>query len=419
MKYESHALTDVGQRRAHNEDSMLSLPEIGLFIVCDGMGGHAAGEVASALAVQAAGEVVERNIDEIHAGMAGNREGRRKALALVEAAVHEANARVYESSEANPDQRGMGTTLTLLIVHRQRALVAQVGDSRLYLVRADQSHQVTTDHTILTEALRAGRVDPNDENAKRKLNALTRAVGVHPSVEVDTLELDTLPGDVLLLCSDGLCGYFDDFDLVAFFRHSTNASAAKDLIEFANKRGGHDNITVITVHVRDAVETEESMRIRLTLDTLKSIPLFHYLSFNELLRVIPVCQPRFLMAGDVVVGEGESGADFFIVVKGKVRVHVGENDITEMGPGQYFGEMSLVDNRPRSASVTAIEAGHLIQISRGDFYEVLRADPVMAVKLLWNFIQTLSGLVRNQNTSLVDERSLLVHPYDGTTEDGS
>ncbi|MFT6398881.1 MAG: serine/threonine protein phosphatase PrpC [Bradymonadia bacterium] len=419
MKYESYALTDVGRKRPHNEDFMLSRPHIGLHIVCDGMGGHAAGEVASALAVQAAAEVIERNIEEIHAGMSGSREGRKSSLELVEAAVQEANARVYESSEANADQRGMGTTLTLLIVHRERALVAQVGDSRLYLVRAEQSHQVTTDHTILTDALRAGRVDPNDENAKRKLNALTRAVGVHPSVEVDTLELDTLPGDVLLLCSDGLCGYLDDFDLAAFFRHSTNASAARDLVEFALKRGGHDNITVITVHVRDAVETEQSLRVRLTLDTLKSIPLFHYLTFNELLRVIPVCQARFLMEGDQVIGEGESGADFFIVIEGRVRVHVGENEITEMGPGQYFGEMSLVDNRPRSASVTAVEPGYLIQISRRDFYEVLRGDSVMAVKLLWNFIQTLSGLVRNQNTTLVDESSLLAHPYDGTTEDGS
>lgn len=419
MNYESHALTDVGRKRPHNEDSMLSRPDIGLFIVCDGMGGHAAGEVASALAVETTAEVIERNIEEIHSGMSGTREGRRNSLALVEAAVQEANARVFESSEENPDQRGMGTTLTLLIVHSERALVAQVGDSRLYLVRADQSHRVTTDHTVLTEALRAGRVDPNDEEAKRKLSALTRAVGVHPSVDVDTLELDTLPGDVLMLCSDGLCGYLDDFDLAAFFRHSTNTSAVRDLVEFANKRGGHDNITVITVHAKDAVETEQSIRARLTLDTLKSIPLFHYFSFNELLRVIPVCQAKFVVAGDQVIGKGDSCADFFVVVEGKVRVHVGENDFTEMGPGQYFGEMSLVDNRPRSASVTAIEGGHLIQISRRDFYAVLRADPVMAVKLLWNFIQTLSGLVRNQNTTLIDEIALLAYPYDGTTEDVS
>ena len=419
MNYEAHALTDVGRKRPLNEDAMLSRPELGLYIVCDGMGGHAAGEVASAMAVEATAEVLERKMSDIHAWMGGSREYRKRALGLIEAAVQEANARVYEASEANADQRGMGTTLTLLIVHKERALVAQVGDSRLYLVRADQSHQVTTDHTILTDMIRAGRVDPDDTEATRRLNALTRAVGVHPSVEVDTLELDTLPGDVLMLCSDGLCCYLDDFDLVAFFRHSNNTSAARDLVEFANKRGGHDNITVITVHVKDAVETAQSLRIRLTLDTLKKIPLFHYLSFNELLRVIPVCQAKFVMAGDALINEGEAGADFFIVVEGKVKVHVGDNLITELEAGQYFGEMSLVDNRPRSASVTALEVGHLIVISRKDFYEVLRADSVMAVKLLWNFIQTLSALVRNQNTSLTDDQEALAHPYDASTEDGS
>lgn len=419
MNYEAHAVTDVGRRRPHNEDAMLSRPELGLFIVCDGMGGHAAGEVASAMAVEATAEVLERKMSEIHAWMGGTREDRKKALGLVETAVQEANSRVFEASEANLEQRGMGTTLTCLIVHNERALVAQVGDSRLYLVRAGQSHLVTTDHTILTDMIRAGRVDPNDSEAARRLNALTRAVGVHPSVEVDTLELDTLPGDVLMLCSDGLCGYLDDFDLPAFFRHSTKTSAARDLVEFANKLGGHDNITVITVHMKNAIETQQSMRVRLTLDTLKKIPLFHYLSFSELLRVIPVCQAKFVMEGDPVITEGEAGADFFIVVEGRVKVHVGDNLITELEAGQYFGEMSLVDNRPRSASVSAMEAGHLIQISRHDFYEVLRSDSVLAVKLLWNFIQTLSELVRNQNTSLSDDDPGLVHPYDGSTRDGS
>ena len=419
MNYEAHAVTDVGRRRPHNEDAMLSRPDLGLFIVCDGMGGHAAGEVASAMAIEATAELLERKMSEIHGWMGGSREDRKKALGLLETAVQEANSRVFEASEANIEQRGMGTTLTCLIVHKERALVAQVGDSRLYLVRSDQAHQVTTDHTILTDMIRAGRVDPNDPEAALRLNALTRAVGVHQSVEVDTLELDTLPGDVLMLCSDGLCGYLDDFDLSAFFKHSTNTSAARDLVEFANKRGGHDNITVITLHVKDTEETEQSIRVRLTLDTLKKIPLFHYLSFSELLHVIPVCQAKFVMEGDTVITEGEMGADFFIVVEGRVKVHVGDNLITELESGQYFGEMSLVDNRPRSASVTATEVGHLIKISRQDFYEVLRGDSVMAVKLLWNFIQTLSALVRNQNTSLSDEDPGLAHPYDGTAHDGS
>ncbi len=414
MKFTANAETDVGQRRSHNEDCVLCRPEMGLYVVCDGMGGHAAGEVASALASRVVEDELIPQIKTLRALMDGGRRDRKKAQQAVQQAIRKANYEVYSASERDPARRGMGTTLTLLLVHDGCAIVGQVGDSRMYLVREGQTHQVTSDHTLLNDMVRAGRIDPNDREGAEKLGALTRAVGVHADVDVDTVELDLLPGDVMMVCSDGLHGYLDMLDVANFFAHTGTSTAAENLVEFANKNGGHDNISVITVHAHDAEATAEQLRARLTLDTLKRIPLFHYLNFSELLKLIPVSQALDVEKGDRLIEHDTPGSDLFIVLEGAVEVHKGDTSIARLGPGRYFGEMSLVDSRPRSASVTALEQSHLIQISRDDFYQLLREDSVLAVKLLWNFIQSLSSMVRVQNKTLGEEPILqdaLAHPY--------
>lgn len=412
--YTANAQTDVGQRRSHNEDAVLCRPELGLYVVCDGMGGHAAGEVASAMAIEVVEKELTEQRDALRTLIKGSRRERKKAQTIIRDAVQVANHAVYSAAELDQARRGMGTTLTLMFVHETYAIVAQVGDSRLYLVRDAQSHQVTSDHTLLNEMIRAGRLKPGEESDHQRLDALTRAVGVHPQVEVDTLEIGLLPGDIVMLCSDGLHGYLDALELADFFAHTEVSTAATNLVEFANKNGGQDNISVITLHAHDAEATAEQLRTRLTLDTLKTIPLFHYLNFGELLKLIPISRPRDVTAGEMLIEDATTGTDLFIVLEGMVQVHKGDTEIARLGPGRYFGEMSLVDNRPRSASVSALNDVHVITISRDDFYQLLREDPVLAVKLLWNFIQSLSSMVRTQNKTLGEQSVTLptiAHPY--------
>ena len=416
MKIEVSAGTDVGRRRAHNEDAFVVDAASGVFIVCDGMGGHASGEVASRVASESLHRSLVDQLSRLRAGLSGAGEEPRLACEIMRACVELANREVRELAEATDSHRGMGTTLTAVVFAVVRAVVGHVGDSRLYLRRGESVHQITTDHTILTEMIRAGRVAAEDAEKVGHLNALTRAVGVYPSVEVDVLELDVLPDDVFLLCSDGLHGYFDGFALDTFLEHAAAESAANDLIDFANKRGGADNITAVTLFVRDGQETEASRELRLTLDVLREIPLFHYLTFAELLKVVTVCQAMTVGAGVQVIDEGTRGDDFFLVLDGELKVHRGALEMAHLSTGQHFGEMSLIDNRPRSASVTALTEARLIRITRDDFYEVMRQDSVMAVKLLWNFIQTLSALVRARNNELNPVASQsrpdgFAHPY--------
>jgi serine/threonine protein phosphatase PrpC len=413
MSIHARAVSDVGQRRDQNEDSFFSDVSLGLFVVCDGMGGHAAGEVASKMAVDTVVSIVRSEIDDLRRmNTTGGREGRRAILERLQLAVVQANATIHAHAQANPKARGMGTTLSMMLVIEDAGFVAHVGDSRLYLIRNGQLHQVTTDHTVYQELLRVGRAEVDEHKKNPALGALTRAVGVYPNVQVDTLDIDLLPKDFYVLCSDGLHGYFDDFDLPTFVQHCEPNAVAAELVEYANKRGGMDNITAVTISAIREGETAQTMRVRLTLKTLRAVTLFQHLSYSEQLRMISICEAVEAKDGFSPVKEGEQGDAMWIVVEGTARVHRGDTELAKLSPGAHFGEMALVDNRPRSASVTIVGDALLVRMGRAEFFEALRADPVLAVKLLWNIIQSLSSMVRANN----EEQSVVTATHDVVRE---
>lgn len=407
MDVQFWAATDTGRARDHNEDNFLVDKRLSLFVVCDGMGGHAAGEVASAIAVRAIREVVANNRDILERCKEHYHDTglRRELLKLMEYAVQEACTRIFDMAQQQPEKRGMGTTCSMLTLRGRRGFIAHVGDSRIYLHRKGQVHQLTEDHTLANEMLRRGKVrDPSQVSNKYK-NAITRAVGVYESVEVDTLDFDCLPGDRFLLCSDGLSGYLEDHDLMSRYlcpkgdEHPATQEELKEIctrmIAFANSKGGKDNITAVCVGLSegasDDIETEE---IKLTMETIRSIPLFHYLSYKELVQIVNVTGKRVVPEGQWLIQEGDDGDELFVIMRGEYAVERGDQEIARLGPGRHFGEMALIDDGPRSASVRCVSPGTLLTVRRSDFYDLLRKDPTLAVKLLWNFIQTLSTRLR-------------------------
>jgi protein phosphatase len=231
------AHTDKGLRRRHNEDSYLALEEEGVFLVADGMGGHLAGEVASQLAAQTVSEVFKTRgfPDKLEEGI------HARASELVHA-VEAANAAVHEKSLSDGNLHGMGTTMVAARFSRskRRAYVANVGDSRCYRLRGGELKQLTVDHTIGAATGAVGSLG----------DRLTRALGIAPTVAVD-LQIDApLPGDLYLLCSDGLSKMLPDEEIGALLcRGKPLAGAAQELIDAANARGGKDNVTVVLVRV--------------------------------------------------------------------------------------------------------------------------------------------------------------------------
>ena len=307
------AATDVGMVRDHNEDNFLVDKKLGIFIVCDGMGGHAAGEVASAIAVRTVHDELKREkdllSDFVNGATGAAKVTPREIVALLEHAVQAACSKIHSEADIDPAKRGMGTTLSALLVLGSRGFVAHVGDSRIYLMRAGRVHQVTEDHTVINELLKRGKLSREQIEKIVGKNAITRAVGVYERVDVDTLALEVLPGDTFVLASDGLTGYVESLDELATQLQLEGDAAVKSLIKLANDRGGKDNITTVIVKLGEegALDEAGAKRLALKREVLAKMPLFAHLTERELLRVLQAVEVRGYTADQVVIQEGAKG----------------------------------------------------------------------------------------------------------------
>jgi serine/threonine protein phosphatase PrpC len=409
------ALTDVGKKRDHNEDNFLVDKKLGLFVVCDGMGGHAAGEVASAMAVRTFHEEIKKGrdlIDDYAAGKTGTEKvNARDIQHMLEFAINRASSRVHAEAEKDSKKRGMGTTLTCLLVIGNQAFLTYVGDSRIYMVRDGLLQQMTEDHTVYNELIKRKKMAREQVEKLAQKNAITRAVGVYEHAEPDSLMVDLLAGDRFLLCTDGLYQYFEE-DLETMGRHVTDPNmdaGIKLLVDGANQAGGSDNITGVIVMVGEARDRDEdrAKRLQLKRDILARMPLFRPLNDRELLRVLQVTDVVPYPANSLVMREGERGDELFIVLSGSLKVMRGETELARLSPGDHVGEMALVRSQPRSATVVAAVESELIVIRRTEFFEILRKEHQLAVKLLWQFLGVLAERLAETNRELGQAREEL------------
>jgi PPM family protein phosphatase len=410
------ALTDVGRKREHNEDNFLVDNKLGLYVVCDGMGGHAAGEVASALAVRIFHEEVKREealLTEFasHKG-GGSKASARDILTMMEFAANRASARVYAEAAADESRRGMGTTLVATILCGNQLFVTWVGDSRLYLLRDGVLEQVTEDHNVFNELVKRRKMPREKVEKLAQKNAVTRAVGVYEHAEPESISFDLLNGDRLLLCSDGLYQYFED-DLDKLSSHMARVDldqATRELIEIANESGGSDNITgVLVAYGADSVKDEERARkLQLKREILARMRLFRALSDRELLRVLQVTDVMAYEPDQIVMEQGMPGEELYIVLEGAVKVCRGDTVIALLEQGSHVGEMALVRNQPRSATVKSAGPSELMVIRRRDFFELLRTEHSLAVKLLWQFLGVVADRLAETSRELGQAREELL-----------
>ena len=252
MKFEVYGKTDVGKVRGNNEDSFLVDESLGLFIVADGMGGHSAGEVASKMAVESIHDGMKRFMEGRQKGIMGKIDPRLSERAnQLASCVRLANQLVYESGRARPQHQGMGTTVDCVLLHKGKAAIGHIGDSRVYLSRDGKLHQLTRDHSLVEEQVRQGILKPEEAEKSHLKHILTRALGVDPNVEVDLSENDCYDGDVLLLCSDGLMKMVPDPDIAQAIRDmKTPKMIAEQLVDLANAAGGVDNVTAVVAAIK-------------------------------------------------------------------------------------------------------------------------------------------------------------------------
>lgn len=237
MKILANALTNIGMKRRINQDAFLQDDTLRLYIVADGMGGHRGGEVASRLAVNVLKEFIEKHLDDMTPAEA------------LEKGINKAGEEIFKMSQENEELAGMGTTVMALLFRGDRVFVGQVGDSRAYLMVKDSIWQITEDHSLLNEEIRAGRITAGQAANYQFKNVITRSVGYENRVLVDVYRRQVRTGDIYLICSDGLSGLVETQEILDIVKKEGLKDSSQKLIDMANERGGDDNISVVVCEV--------------------------------------------------------------------------------------------------------------------------------------------------------------------------
>ncbi len=400
MQHQSAGLTHAGRVRRQNQDTILMAWELGLYILCDGCGGRAAGEVASKMACEITHQVIREKyrLLEDYAGKPSLLR-RRKAIDLITSAINVASEQMYAAGRSDLSKSGMGSTIVALVIVASRAIIAHAGDSRLYLLRDSQIHRLTEDHNMADQYVKMGLMTSEQGRKSPYAAMITRAVGFHEHAQLDTLHFELAPGDMLLLCSDGLSMYLTENELTRICRNTALDQVPEELIRLANHRGGADNSSAIIVRV-DPEASEGDRDVVRCLQTLRRVPLFQHLSFKELLGLMDLVEIESYETGRRILAEGQTSDRFFVSISGSMEVVKSGQVLAQLPAGSLLGEMGLIDRRGRSADIIAKEPARVMMIPRAEFFSLLKRDRTLAVKVLWGLCHVLNSRLRHTSEEL-------------------
>tara|TARA_R110002072_G_scaffold200212_2_gene357916 strand:- start:871 stop:2109 length:1239 start_codon:yes stop_codon:yes gene_type:complete len=384
MRSRGVGLAHVGQKRTNNEDCWVADDQLGLYLVADGMGGHSAGDVASAMAVSAAASTV-RAARELLTRVQGGEVPARELMPLVQRAVNAANAAVHSAAQEDPTKQGMGCTLTLLLIAGTRGIMAHVGDSRLYVSRGDRVHQLSQDQTVAAELLREGVLKPEQVATSRWRNALAQAIGTKESVKPDYLRFELAPGDRFLLCSDGLSNYFQPDDwLTGQLSQEDLEGIPSELVNFANDAGGADNITAVVVEIsaepsEDALSLTASVTGRI--NAVGETFLCRDLSLARQARVLSHCELETYSAGQALLSAGDPLPGLFLLASGALSLEVDGEEVAALAAGESFGASAMVLPRAARVTVRASESSQTLLLRHESLQELSRSRPRLGMIL--------------------------------------
>lgn len=377
------AVSDVGKVRDHNEDSFACDAERGVFVVCDGMGGHAAGEVASALAVKV---VQERWLDPANGPLveafesAQDPDAQRKLVEALRGGAAAAHLAILAEAAKDGEKHGMGTTLVGVRVVGGHAVCAHAGDSRAYLVRDGISMQVTEDHTLLARLLAAGiDVDTSGDGARFR-SMLTNALGIGSECKVSTLLLPLAEGDRLLLCTDGVSEYVGEAEVgEVLISKAEPEAAARRLVELALERGGSDNATALVVRVDKVPSGRSLAQHQSDREALEACPLFAKLSPPQRLRAQRIAIGRELAKGDRIPAQSLGDRVAWVILEGSV-----DRGSESFGKSALLYPESLLDDRQIDRDQLGVAGSEVraLALRANDFRELCEEDPELGEALL-------------------------------------
>lgn len=415
LKPAAASVSHVGNVRKSNEDSIYTNERLGVFAVADGMGGHAAGEVASKLALQTLAEDMNAAREMIFRSRFGQEdaEGLRKALAE---SVRRACKVVYDHGQSNPECAGMGCTLTILLTLGEKALMAHVGDSRLYLWRDDYLHQLSSDFTMAAELVRAGAITPEQAERNPWSHQLTRAVGLRPTVRVETLLLPVVSGDRFLVCSDGVTGEVDDDTLCEMLGAKDASTVPQQILDRVLAGRARDNTSCIVVEVQgNPVTASRINKSAVAMDKLRSTFLCDGLVVKDCARVLAFADLTEHEAGEELFGEGEQLEQFIMCVSGKLTLQRGDEIVSVLEAGDYLGETTLIRGRPARSALVATEQSVVLELSAVALQALTKRYAELGIELVNRLALRLSRLLDQANLRLETMRSPHIGEDPGTT----
>jgi PPM family protein phosphatase len=410
------AVTHVGNVREHNEDAWFFDESAGVFLVCDGMGGHAAGEVASELAIKTVRETwTSAAVGRAATAWAetGTADAKRALLAALRDGAHAAHRAISSEADADPHKKGMGTTFVGVMVVGGDAVLAHAGDSRAYLVREGIAMQLTEDHTLLAKLLGAGiDVDVDGDGARFK-TMLTNALGIGNEPHASTFLIPLTDGDRLLLCSDGISEYVEEAEVGEVLSRAANPQrAAQQLVDMALTRGGQDNATAIVLRVVEVGAHVRSAELLRKDDAASAAcGLYAKLTPQKRLRAQRIAIARDLGRGEIVPAHTLGDRVAWIVLEGEV-----ERDGVRVGPGALLYPESLIPDRPmieRDRLYRTAAPVRGLVLRSDDFQEVCADDPELAEPLLEGLTTAMSASAAASSSRLPRAATAPTEPPSG------
>jgi PPM family protein phosphatase len=406
VKFHALGQTQAGHLRKKNDDTFLIDESLGLYIVCDGVSGQNSGEVASKLATQRLRQEV------IHISPLLERckenpdpEIRKKIRQALSEAIQAASREIFEQSQLLAKYQGMATTLDALIVAGQYAFLGHVGDGRAYLLREKALHQLTKDHNAAAEL-------QNPEGPFS--NILTRALGVKGYLEVDTLEIEVAPGDTFLLCTDGVYQYFEAKEFAQELHQKSLETIISSIEQKSLDRGGADNLTHLVIRAENLNTQEQKQQTLIKMKTLRSAPLFHFLSYPELMKLLSIATHRKTEKDTVLFAEGAPSNEMLLLLEGSVDILKKNQKIGTRDAGTVLGEMGIIEEQPRSATLIASTACSFLVFSREKLFPFFRSEPEVALKVTWMLCREVSQRLRIATEEVLkkqkDETEILTTP---------
>lgn len=398
MEYVSTGESVKGAGHIKNDDHFLIKNEVGLHMVCDGYGEEGRGAVASQMTTDFISRVMlaQKKVFSDYK-IKPTDELRHDITDLVEQAVNKISLQILSMISKDSVRKQMGTTLSMVLVAGDGVFLAHIGNSRIYLLREGSVHILTEDH-VRKKTDKKTRIAEDEVNTfGLSTTSLTRMLGASQQLKVDLLYFEVMPGDTLLLCTDGVSNVLDNSKIFEIINETDEANLSKAVLTHAKLHNPNENATAVTISFTPTKKKSATATPQTKFSTLQKIPLFSQFDYKEMTKIMTLMKTKKFKAGEKIVTEGETGEQLFVILSGTADVIVHENIVAELSDSAYFGELSLIDKEPRSATVMAKSDLEALVLERKDFDHLISHEPQVSVKMLWRFAQTLTSRIRHIN----------------------